>query len=100
MDSIHTTMGYDTRLLLKSLVMIKHEDKEEIIKEILKKDAVWTVWPVRPTGGQQVNWVPAGWKLTHPDFSFEIACNEFRTSMQNREFCLTVFELFIDDFIR
>lgn len=75
------------------------EEKEEIKKEILA-GIVWTSWPVRPIGGQQVNWMPSGWKLTHPDFSFEIACNEFRSAIQNREFCLTVFELFLDDFIR
>lgn len=99
MVSTYTTMGDDTRLLLKSLVMLQNEERDEVKKKILA-GIVWTTWPERPKGGQQVNWMPTGWKLTHPDWSFEIACNEFRTSMQNREFCLTVFELFLDDFIR
>lgn len=99
MASPHNTMADDTRILPKYLVMIEYEDKEEIKKHIME-GIVWTTWPERPKGGQQVGIMRAGWKLTHPDWSLEIACSEFRASMQNREFCLTVFELFIDDFIR
>lgn len=80
--------------------ILEPEDKAEIKKAILA-GIVWISWPVRPTGGQQVNYIRYyGWKATHPDFSFEIACNEFRSSSQNREFCQTVFELFLDEFIR
>lgn len=75
------------------------EEKKEVKDKILA-GIVWTSWPARPMGGQQVNWMPSGWKLTHPEFSVEIAINEFRSSTLNREFCLTVFELFLDDFIR
>lgn len=75
------------------------EEKNEVKKQILA-GIVWIVWTGVPKGGQQVNWMPAGWKLTHPDWRLEIACNEFRSSTLNREFCLTVFELFLNDFIR
>lgn len=66
----------------------------EQIKEILK-GVVWSEWPERPKGGQQVNYMPRGVKLTHPDWLFEIACNEHRSQLQNKDDCYLLFELWL-----
>lgn len=68
--------------------------RREKIDEILA-GVVWSNWPERPKGGQQVNRIPTGVKLTHPDWSFEVCCGEYRTQMQNKTICLQLFELFL-----
>lgn len=66
----------------------------EQIDEILK-NVTWANWPERPKGGQQVNHVPTGVKLSHIDWGFEVCCCEYRTQMENRTICLQLFELFL-----
>lgn len=68
---------------------------QEQIQEVLK-GIVWSEWPLRPKGGQNVNngW-PRGVKASHPDWGFEVACCEHRTQAGNKETCLLLFELWL-----
>ena len=67
---------------------------KERIQEILK-GVVWSEWPERSKGGQHVNWMPKGVKLTHPDIFFEVAINEHRTQSENKQSCLLLFEMWL-----
>jgi len=69
--------------------------KEE--KELIKQGIQWHGYPVRPIGGQQAGTPIMGAHLTHPDFDFEIKCREFRSQLQSKQFCLDVFDLFLDE---
>ncbi len=75
--------------------MLTKEEKQEIFKDI-----IWEVYPKRPYGGQNINYTRNGVKLIHLDFDFEIACAEFRSQHECREFCLTIFDLFLDEKIK
>jgi len=71
------------------------EGKEEIWKGI-----EWKSYPDRPKGGQQVGIGIRGVTLKHPEFSFEISIGEFRSQSQNKEMCLTLFELFLGELLK
>lgn len=72
------------------MLNIPREQIDEILKHV-----TWSSWPEYPKGGQQVNRIPTGIKLTHIDWSFEICSAEYRTQAQNRTLCLQLFELFL-----
>lgn len=72
------------------MLNIPREQVDEILKGV-----VWSEWPVRAKRGQQVNWMPTGTKLTHPDWRFEVSCCELRTQAGNRQTCILLFELFL-----
>lgn len=68
---------------------------ETAIKEEIINGIVWEIWPVRKQGGQQAGIAPIGYKLSHPEFQFEVSCCEYRQSFTNRQMCLDLFELFL-----
>lgn len=70
------------------------------LKELILSKIVWEEYPKRNKGGQQCGIPRIGYKLTHPDFSFEISICEFRSALKNRETCLLLFELFLDEKIK
>jgi len=75
--------------------MLTQEAKQEIYKNI-----EWKSYPDYPKGGQMVGIGPRGVTLKQSEFSFEISIGEFRTHSQNKEMCLILFELFLEEIIK
>ena len=68
-----------------------------IPKEIL--DLIkWEQYPPEIKGGQTCGIPMQGSALICEDFGFKIYCNGSRSQMKNRNFCITVFELYLDEF--
>lgn len=67
--------------------------QEEI--KLIMSQLVREAWPKRPSGGQQVNRMPTGVRVYHPDIHFEICCNEHRTQMENIQDCMLLWELWL-----
>ena len=55
----------------------------------------WSTHREKQKGGQQAGLPNWGAKLTHKELGFEISTDAFRSQMQCRNFCQTVFELFL-----
>lgn len=67
---------------------------EEILKLIK-----WEAYPKNQiTGGQTVGVPISGSTLICEELSFSISCRGGRSQMKNKEFCMTVFELYLDEF--
>lgn len=70
--------------------------KEEI--ELAKQNAVLAMVSTTRTNGQHTNGPNVStWMLYSNDYKFEVKCGAFRSSIQNREMCLTLFELFLSE---
>lgn len=68
----------------------------EIPKEIL--DTIkWSTHRQPQKGGQQCGIPNYGVKLTSEEMGFEVSTDAFRTQWQAKEFCMTVFELFLGE---
>ncbi len=72
-------------------------------KEELYKGLVWKPYiECSGKGGQIAGW-PEGYKgarLIHKELQFEVACNYKRSMMENKEMCMTFFELFLLEVIK
>lgn len=55
----------------------------------------WSTHRPKQIGGQQCGISNYGVKLTSEETGFEISTDAFRSQMEGKEFCLTVFELFL-----
>lgn len=55
----------------------------------------WDTHRPKQIGGQQCGIPNYGVKLTSEEFGFEISTNAFRSQIEERQFCLIVFELFL-----
>lgn len=67
-----------------------------IPKEIL--DTIeWSTARKRPKGGQHCGMPNYGIKLTSKETGFEISVDAFRNQMDGKQFCMTVFELFLQE---
>ena len=58
---------------------------------------VWSTARQKQMGGQSCGMPNLGTKLTHSELKFEISIEGFRSQFQAREFCMTVFELFLEE---
>lgn len=67
-----------------------------IPKEILDT-IVWSTHRQKQVGGQSCGMPNYGARLTSKEMGFEVSTDAFRTQMQNREFCMSVFELFLSE---
>ena len=67
-----------------------------IPKEFLDTIEWSTHRPVR-TGGQSCGMPNYGIRLISKELGFEISTDYWRSMYQNREFCLTMFELFLQE---
>lgn len=56
---------------------------------------VWSTHNEPIKGGQMAGMPRYGSKLTSEEFRFQISTNYFRSQLQNKEFCMTCFELFL-----
>lgn len=68
----------------------------EIPKEILDT-LKWSTHREVRTGGQQCGIPNYGVKLISEEMGFEISTDAFRSQGQGKEFCMTVFELFLQE---
>lgn len=68
----------------------------EIPKEILAT-IVWGTHREQQKGGQHCGMPNYGVKLTSKELGFEISTDASRSQYKAREFCLTVFELFLQE---
>lgn len=69
---------------------------KEIPKEIL--DGIkWSTYREPQRGGQHCGMPNNGVKLTHEELEFEISTRAFRSQIQAKEFCWSVFELFLQE---
>lgn len=68
-----------------------------IPKEILEL-IKWEQYPPEIKGGQTCGIINAGSALICEELEFKIYCNGSRSQMKNRNFCMTVFELYLDEF--
>lgn len=66
-----------------------------MIKDEIKKGLVFKTYDDLHKGGQHVGLGPPEITLSHSDFEFSITCGEFRSRQENKDFCLTVFELLL-----
>lgn len=70
--------------------------EKEVPQEILDT-IVWGTHREKQIGGQQAGIPNYGVKLTSKELGFEISTDAFRSQLQAREFCMTVFELFLQE---
>lgn len=63
-------------------------------KEILDT-ITWSTHREKQMGGQHCGIPNYGVKLHSDEFDFTISCAGFRTMAGNKEFCMTVFELYL-----
>lgn len=68
-----------------------------MIPEEILKTITYSTHRERPTGGQTCGIPNYGCKLTSKEMGFEVSTDAFRTQMGNREFCMSVFELFLSE---
>lgn len=68
--------------------------------KLIMDGIVWDYSPKHPVGGQTCGTRIIGWELSHPDFQIKIFCRDFRSSTENRKMCLTLFELFLMEFMK
>lgn len=66
----------------------------KIPQEILDT-IVWDTHSKPIKGGQIAGTPRYGVKLTSEEFQFSVSCNHFRSQIENKEFCMTCFELFL-----
>lgn len=70
-------------------------------KEKLKEGVVWKSFIERPPGGwgQIAGWPPGhlGARLIHEELEFEVGVNYKRSQTENKQLCMLLFELFLDD---
>lgn len=66
------------------------------IPESILKQLKWSPMYENRVGGQHCG-IPRGVRLTHEETSFEIACSWFRSQIQCKNFCITVFELYLHE---
>lgn len=71
------------------------ETKQELISKIK-----WMSFPITPKGGQTCGVLPKGSHLICEVTGFEIKINAYRSQLQNRELCLTIYNLFLDEVIK
>ena len=69
-----------------------------MITEEIKKLMVWEQFPKEQHGGQSCGIINAGSTLACKEMEFSISCNGSRSQMKNRQFCVAVFELYLDEF--
>lgn len=68
----------------------------EIPKQILDT-LEWGTHRAKQMGGQHAGTPNYGVKLTSKEMGFEISTDAFRSQIQAKEFCMTVFELFLQE---
>lgn len=66
-----------------------------MIPESILEGIKWDTHRPRQVGGQQAGTPNYGVRLIHEDMGFEIGTDAFRSSIEGREFCLDMFELFL-----
>ena len=68
----------------------------KIPKEILDT-IVWSTHREKQLGGQFCGMPNYGVRLTSKEMGFEISTDAFRSQIQAKEFCMDVFELFLQE---
>jgi len=58
----------------------------------------WKQYPQEHHGGQTVGVSLGGSTLICEELGFTISCDGSRSQMKNRNFCITVFELYLEEF--
>jgi protein subunit release factor A len=69
-----------------------------MIPEEVRKLLKWEQFPEEQKGGQTVGIMNMGSTLICEDLGFSIFCDGSRSQMKNKQFCLTVFELYLEEF--
>jgi protein subunit release factor A len=73
------------------------KDKERF--ELLAKGLQKETWPkIVTTGGQSTGRMESGVRIWHEDMGFDIRVSASRSQIKNIQFCVTIFELYCDEF--
>lgn len=68
------------------------------IPDEIQKLIKWEAYPLgNNNGGQSVGTIRYGARLICEELGFEVAVNNYRSQLKNKELCLTLFELFLMD---
>jgi len=70
--------------------------KQEVLNHYLQ-GIKWSTHRPEIKGGQHAGIPNYGVKLTHEELGFEISTDGIRSQYQAKQFCMTVFELFLHE---
>lgn len=70
------------------------------LKETIRKNIKWEVVNPTPLGGQSCGIPQFKQRLCSEELDFKVEIGYMRSAIKNREMCVTLFELYMDEIIK